>query len=238
MLLQHFRNRLHLRQSLDAALRLCCLGGLGLEAVDEALQMLARIILLFLHLHIERLLLASDALESVIIAGIDRQLPALQMQDGIHRLIQQITVMAHHQNGVAIGADEVLEPDRAFEIEIVRGLVEQQHIGCRKQRRRQRHTHPPTARKGRAGAALLLIRKAQTRQNGCSPCRGRMGINIGKPHLDFGNPVRIGGGMGFRLQRRHLLMPGQHHGDKAFRPPRRFLRHGADARPLGHADAA
>src|SRR5690606_15198406 len=42
MRLDDGRHRAHALQRLDAALRLLGLGGLGLEAVDEALQMLSR----------------------------------------------------------------------------------------------------------------------------------------------------------------------------------------------------
>ena len=129
-----------------------------------------------------------------------RELALIEMQDGIDRLIQQVAVMAHQQNGVRIIADVALEPDRAFEIEIVGGLVEQQHIRRAKQRRRQGNAHAPAAGKGRAGAILRLFAEAEARQDDGRPGRGRMGIDIGQPDLDFRNAVRIGCRFGFGQQ--------------------------------------
>ena len=70
------RDRLHLRQRLDAALRLRRLARLGLEAVDERLQMPALLILLLHQLHFEPLLFAPRFLEVVVAAGVERQLSA------------------------------------------------------------------------------------------------------------------------------------------------------------------
>ncbi len=53
VILDHGRNRTHALQRLDAALRLAGLGGLGLEAVDEALQVLSRRVVLGLRLHLQ-----------------------------------------------------------------------------------------------------------------------------------------------------------------------------------------
>ena len=117
------------------------------------------------------------------------------MQNGIDRVIEQVAVVAHHQHGVRIVADEALEPDRAFEVEIVGRLVEKQHIGRGEEGGCERHAHAPAARQGRAGAALRLLGEAQARQD----CRGAgrcgMGVDIGEPRLDFGDAVRVGRGL-------------------------------------------
>ncbi len=137
--------------------------------------------------------------------------------------------MAHQQNGVRIIADVALEPDRAFKIEIVGGLVEQQHIGRAKQRRRQGNAHAPAAGQRRAGAILRLFAEAEARQDDGGPGRGRMGLDIGQPDLDFRNAVRIGRRFGLGEQGFPLLVAGHDRIEQAFGPARRFLRHRADA---------
>ena len=75
------RDRLHLGQRLDAALRLRGLGRLGLEAVDEDLDAAALLVLLLLQLQFEPLLLAPRLLEVVVAAGVERELAAVEVQD-------------------------------------------------------------------------------------------------------------------------------------------------------------
>ena len=70
------RDRLQLRQRLDAALRLRRLARLRLEAVDESLQVPALLVLLLLQLQFEPLLFAPRFLEVVVAAGVERELAA------------------------------------------------------------------------------------------------------------------------------------------------------------------
>ena len=83
------RDRLHLRERLDAALRLRRLAGLRLEAVDECLQMPALLVLLLLELHFEPLLLAPRFLEIVVAARVEGQLALIEMQDRADRAVQE-----------------------------------------------------------------------------------------------------------------------------------------------------
>ena len=76
---------------------------------------------------------------------------------------------------------------------------------------------PPDKR--RAGAVLRLFAEAEARQDDGSPRRGRMGVDIGQPDLDFRNAVRVGGGFGLRQQGFPLLVAGQHRIEQAFGPP-------------------
>jgi hypothetical protein len=73
------------------------------------------------------------------------------MQDRAHRAVQKPAVVADDQHGVRVAREVAFQPQRAFEVEIVRRLVEQQQVGLREQHARQRHAHPPAAREGGAG---------------------------------------------------------------------------------------
>ena len=127
------------------------LGGLGLEAVDEGLQPLALRLLLLGELEVERLALAALALERRVAAAVERQLAAVEVQDPIDRIVEQVAVVADDDHGARIARQMVLEPQRAFEVEIVGGLVEQQEIGLGEQHGGERHAHAPAAGEFRAG---------------------------------------------------------------------------------------
>src|SRR3546814_19318337 len=79
-------------------------------------------------------------------AGIKRQLAALQMQDVIDDIVQEIALVADDQDRRAIAFEDILEPHHRFEIEVVRRLVEQQHIGLREEEGGERHAHPQAPR--------------------------------------------------------------------------------------------
>ena len=49
------------------------------------------------------------------------------------------------QHGVRVFRQVGLEPKRAFEVEVVCRLVEQQQVGLREQNGGQGHAHPPAA---------------------------------------------------------------------------------------------
>ncbi len=51
------------------------------------------------------------------------------MEDMIDDVVEQVALVADHEDGRAIVLEEILEPQRRFEIEMVRGLVEQQQSG-------------------------------------------------------------------------------------------------------------
>jgi hypothetical protein len=65
-------------------------------------------------------------LERGIGALVERQLAAIEMQDLVDRSVEQVAVMADDDHGARIVRQMIFQPQRAFEIEIVGGLVEQQ----------------------------------------------------------------------------------------------------------------
>lgn len=121
---------------------------------------MALLVLLFLQLHFEALLLAARLLEIIVAAGIKRELALIEMHDRRHGAVEEIAIVTDDQHGVRIGLEMVLEPKRAFEIEVVRRLVEQQNVGLEKQDRAERHTHAPAAGEFPAGAPLGFLVEA------------------------------------------------------------------------------
>ena len=196
--LRHQRgDRLHPFQHFHAGLRLAGLGSLGLEAIDEGLQPLALVGLALGVLGVEHLARGALFLERGIGALVERQLAAIEMQDLIDRGVEQVAVVADHDHGARIIGQMVFQPQRAFEVEIVGRLVQQQQVGRRKQRRRQRHPHAPAAGEFRARPRLIGGGKSEAAQDRRRAGRRRVRVDVDQPGLDLGDPVRIIGGFGF-----------------------------------------
>ncbi len=144
------RHRAELFELLDPALRLLGLAGLGLEPVDEGLEMgaLCRDLVRFL-LRQHRLFRPLPR-EQAVIAAIEGHLAAVEMQDGIADRIEEFLVMADDEQGMRIAFQMRFQPDRAFDVEIVGWFVEQQQVWLKKQHRREADPHPPAT--GKIGA--------------------------------------------------------------------------------------
>ena len=235
---QHVGDWLHLLQRLEPRLGLARLRCLGAEPVDERLHVGAGVFLLLLHLQLQGSLLAPDTVEGVIVALVERQLQLVEMQDRVDRLVEQVLVVADDENRMPVGADVAFQPDHAFQVEIVGGLVEQQHIRLGEQRRGKGHPHPPAAGKCGAGLVLRRLVEAETGKDGGRAGRGGVRVDIGQPRLYLGDAVRVVRGLGFRQQACPLGVGGQHHLDQRFGTARRFLRHGADAGVFRHRAGA
>ena len=67
------------------------------------------------------------------------------MQDVIYHGVEQIAFVADYQQRAGVALQEVLQPQRRFEIQVVGGLVEQQHVGRGKEQGGQRDAHLPPA---------------------------------------------------------------------------------------------
>ena len=219
-------------------MRLGGLGGLGLEAGDERLDVAALVVLLLLELEVEALLLAPGLLELVVAAGVEGELALREMQDGRDGAVQQLAVVADDEDGVGVVAQIVLEPQRAFEVEIVGGLVEQQQVGLGEQHGGERHAHAPAAGVFRAGPLLGRLVEAETGQDACGPRRGGMGADVAEALVDVGDAAGIVRRFRLGEQARAFAVGGEHELDQALRSARRFLRHPADAGGAGNIDAA
>jgi hypothetical protein len=55
-----------------------------------------------------------------------------------HRAVQQAAVMADDQHRVGVAREVAFQPQRAFEVEVVRRLVQKQQVGLREE-------HPASA---------------------------------------------------------------------------------------------
>ncbi len=77
--------------------------------------------------------------------------------------------MRGHQQRALVALQELLEPDQAFQIEMVARLVQQHHVGPHQENARQRHPHLPAARQLADVAFHHLLAEAEARQRLARP---------------------------------------------------------------------
>ena len=131
--------RLEADDALLLAVRHRRLGGLGPETVDDGLQ--AGDLLGLQHRLLRQALLVGGACGAVLAVGAlvlddlaDRLLGrSVEVQHAGDRLVEQIEVVADHQQRAAVGAQELHQPHLGVDVEVVGRLVEQQHVAAGEQ---------------------------------------------------------------------------------------------------------
>ena len=200
--------------------------------------MAALLLLLLDELHLQHLLLAALAFEAGVIAAPQGQPGIVEVEDVIGHFVEQVAVMADDEHGRGIMGEIVDQPERAFEIEIVCRLVEQQDVRLREEHGRERHAHAPAAGELRQGARLRLVVEAEAGQNARRPRRCGMGVDVDEARVDFGDPVRIGGGLRLRHERRALAVGIKHEVDQGAGATGRLLLDASEAGVAGQLDGA
>ena len=160
--------RLHaldLVEFFHAALDLRRMGGARLEALDE-LDLLGEHGLLALELR-QLLLLVLRALGLIefIIARIGIERAAVDLHHFGDDAVHEGAIMGGHEQGALVAAQEVFQPDQAFQIQMVARLVEQHAVRAHEQDAGEGHAHLPAARKRAHVAVHHLFGEAQARQH-------------------------------------------------------------------------
>ncbi len=176
--------------------------------------------------------------EHVIGASVVDQPLVFEVQNTTHRAVQKFAVVADDQHGVRIFDQIGLEPERAFEVEIVGRFVEQQEVRFGEEDRRKGHPHAPAAGKGRTGHLLFFMCKAQTLEDRCGAGFGRPGLDIGKPCLHLGDAGGVGGGFRLGQQRLAFGIGAQHGVDQRDLVTGDLLADTADFPAFGNRDIA
>ena len=89
--------------------------------------------------------LGAGAFEEVVVACVGNQLFVIDMHDVVAYVVQQVAVVADHENGVAEAFEMLGQPQHGLEVEMVRRLVEDQELRAEMHRARDRHTLPLAA---------------------------------------------------------------------------------------------
>ena len=228
-------DRLHLLQPLHARLGLSGLGGLGLEPIHEGLKVGAFGVLLGLGRQLQPGLFRPGLFEGVVVAGVEGQGVVREVQNMGADLVQHFPVVGDDQGRVRVFLQPRLQPQGAFQIEVVGRFVQQQHVRFGEQGGGQGHAHPPTARELRHRPGLVLLIEAQADQDfGGAGGRG-VGVDLDQARPDLAHLLRFR-----RLQPTQqgvALDVGLQNGvDDADGGGRVFLIDGADPCGLGQAD--
>ena len=154
--------------------------------------------------------LGARALEAVVVAVVGDELLLVDVHDMVAHVVQQVAIVAHHQQRVAEALQVLGEPEHRLEVEMVRRLVEDQEVGIAEQRAGQRHAHAPAAGEFAAGSRLGVVVEAQAMQDRGGPRRRRGRADLVEPGMDVGQPQPVVAGLGFRQQRGALHVGGQH----------------------------
>ena len=157
---------LDLLQLLDAALHLLGLGGLVAEAVDEGFELLDALALVLVggDQRVAPLLLLRQIFFVVAAVEVDALVPDLD--DAIDRDVEEIAVVRDQHVGEGILQQVLFQPVARFEIEMVRGLVEQQQVGLRQQQLGQRDAHLPAAGEFFGVARPVFLAEAEAVEHG------------------------------------------------------------------------
>ena len=182
------RQFLETLQRLDPALRLARLGGLGLEAGDEAFHVRTLRLLFLVGLLLLSQPLGAGPLESGIAAAVEGQLAVFQMHHVVHHRIEEVAVVGDQHQSAGITLEPLFQPEDGVQVEVVGRLVEQQQVGRAHQRLRQVQAHPPTAGEITDPALHLLAAEAEPGQQLARPCIG--GVTVGV--VQFGMQARQG----------------------------------------------
>ena len=203
------------------------MAGARLEALDE-LHLLGQHGLLAVELRLA-LLLSHRALDLVEIevARIGGERAAVDLDDLAHDAVHELAVVAGHQQRALVAREEILQPDQAFEIEMVGGLVEQHAVGPHQQDAGERHAHLPAAGQLAHVAVHALLAEAQPRQHLPCPRLQRIAVELLEAPLDLAIALDQGVHLVGLLRIGHIgLEPGDLDGQLAHRPD--AVHHGGD----------
>ena len=108
-------------------------------------------------------------------------------------LFKQLAVVADDQRGLGIFLQPRLEPQRAFEIEVIGRLVEQEQIGLGEQSRGQRHAHAPAAGEFRHRPLEIGVGESEPAQDFGGARRRAVGVDGVEVLVDLGKVFGLGG---------------------------------------------
>ena len=123
--------------------------------------------------------------------------PALELEHGRRHGLEEPAVVRHeHDRGVE-RRELLLEPLERFDVEVVRGLVEQQQVGIAGERPRQRGARQLAAREGGERAVEIGVAEPEPAQHRRGPVAPAPAAGVLEPCL----------GLAVAAQRRRIVVP-------------------------------
>ena len=193
--------------------------------------MLDLLLLPDIHRLLQRELLGAQRFELAVVARVQVDREVLDVRDARADLVEEIAVVRDDQQDALVALQPALEPEDGGQVEMVRGLVEQQDVRAAHQCTREIQPHAPAAGKRIDRLGVLLCREAETVQQARRARLGREavdGLHALVQHMQV-RPVRI------RLARRdggldlaQLAVAVHDVIDRGAATARAFLRHVGD----------
>ncbi len=145
--------------------------------------------------------------------------------------------MADDDGGRRIAFELGLQPQGAFQVEVVGGFVQQQQVGFGEQGRGQGHAHAPAAGELGHRPFEVGVREAEAGQDLRRSGGGAVRSDLDQAAVDVGDAL---GRRRLQLGEQGVALDvgGQHGLDQADRRGGRFLVHRGDAVALGHGHLA
>jgi hypothetical protein len=179
---------LHAGKLLDAILGLGSLAGFRAEAVDKTFEVFD--LSLLVAIRGEVLLFARFLLleAGVVVSVIANELSVPDFDDAFTDEIEKFAVVRNCKNGTWIAREVILKPTERFEIEVVRGFVEQQQIRLLYEQSRQVRTHDPATAEFAQRPVKIALAKSKARKNALRhSLRAAIGV---RPGGEFHHRVR------------------------------------------------
>ncbi len=155
------RYALHALEGFQTTLSLPRLAGCRAKALDERLHVPDVALLPGEQRRLLRKFRGSLLFECGIVAAVGARCGVFQVHDAVHDGIEELTVVSDEQQGARISPQPLFEPQNGIQIEMVRGLIEQQEVRAAHQRLRNIEPYSPTAREGTHWA--LLVRRSEAK---------------------------------------------------------------------------
>ena len=121
-------------------------------------------------------------------------------------VVEEVTVVTHHEHGVFKAGEEVFQPANSFHIEIVRRFVHQQHIGVTEEALGQQHAYLLVTAEFFHRAFMQFFCYTEVAENGGGIAFGVPAVHFGKLTFEFACADAIFvGKIGFGIQRVFFL---------------------------------
>jgi hypothetical protein len=83
--------------------------------------------------------------------------------------VHELAVVRGHQQPALVSLEECLQPDEAFQVQVVARLVQEHGVGAHEEDAGQRHAHLPAARQRADVTVHHLLAEAEAREDFARP---------------------------------------------------------------------
>ena len=157
--------------------------------------------------------------ERRVVAGVDGDGAVVDVEDVRGDVVEEALIVGDHDRAALVHGEEPLEPADGEDVEVVRGLVEQEDVRTAEEHLREQHAELEAAREGGERHAVLRHGDAETLEDGAGPGLERVAVVGGDPVLELDDARRVRGvarALGLErallgLRAHHELVAG--HGD-------------------------